>query len=196
MKIRIHLTTGESFEFTQNNEVHINYIFDSLKKSKLFGRPQIIIHDSLRTNGFACERVDYVEFLTERKPDWNPVQELDRLVTLPKEVYEKNAQEICEKMEKSQISEQAGEKFSGLAEFIMRSGKRLFFEYEVSSFHRLDQRLLMQHFLESGEFLAEMQEGGYCIINSSNISRWVLTPGLSEAARISWTAEPPKRCDI
>lgn len=188
MEIRVQVNDGETFRFQQEDPAIAEEILKSVHPARFFATPQIIIQGHGETGGFSSPFVECIEFITDAEAPWLQAQANERFTTISKEEFEKRRTEL-ENPPETAAGAQPGREFQGIAEFVLRSGTRAYFEYSVFARDRLEQRMLLQNFLIHPSFHAYRQGGGHVLINPHNVSRWVMLPGPPELPKAAWHAD-------
>ena len=186
MEIRFYLTDGEMFRYRRDDIEFERNLLKTLKPARIFSNRQIIIKDDEAVSGFNTATIEYVEFITEVDPGWHSHPGVARLVRIDQEKFSSKIREGFPRLSGDSQRVQQGEVFRGVMECVMVSGKRLFFEFESVVSAKYDIRSLMQTFFDPITFQGRLEVDGHIIVNSQNISRWVLFPAPPETPDAFW----------
>ena len=189
MDIHIHLTDGKVFIFRQENQKTVEAILKSIHSKKLFSQPQIIIQGGSSTSGFACSRVELIEFITEIDPGWTFSQALKPLALISEQEHEMRIalEKLHNRTEKKVMSVKLGTPSKVLLSLFMRSGKKLFGETTMV-LKGLMIRLNSQYALGSEAIYGKRNKFGHIFANTQNIIQWGLNCGLPNTERYVWQA--------
>lgn len=189
MEIVVHVTDGEVFRFEQEDPALINAIFHGVQPARIFQQKQILVHGRLAVSGFASSAIEQVEFITDVEPNWTAHQAVaDSMVSVSEEKFQDGVTKLLRSMGGQRPELRPGEKSRGFAEFVMTSGKRIYVVFEVTVKNKLEQRQILNNFLNPGGFYCRRQDGGHVIVNTENISRFTLNPGPNDAIANAWVA--------
>ena len=168
MKIDFHLSDGETYHYEQETEETAKAILEYLKPAKIFSQAQIVLQGSTSLSGFACRNVEWIEFTTDLGMPWAGHNVgFDRLDVITEEAFH------------AFIAKDAASRDSDLhvAEFVMRSGKRIHVEFRTSGATDVDLHVILGHLIEGGGFHAvDPTTSGHLLINPNNLSRWNVHP--------------------
>lgn len=189
MDICVHLTSGMKYLFKQEDEIQVNAMFQSFHPMSLYSRSEIVIQGAASTRGFPSDSVECIEFITDLEAGWQFRPGLENLIALSEETYKKREDVLCGKVDELRKLEKPGNKINGLAEFVMKSRKKILFEYTAVTKAWIDQIVMVQHFMRTPAVYAKREQGGYLLVHTKNVDHWVLVPGPAAVPRLVWSAE-------
>jgi hypothetical protein len=188
LQIQLHLVDGNLATYEQTDPIAVGSILREVQPAKVFSERQILIAGGFTVSGYSTASVVRVDFVGEDVPDYRLGPEMNRLEEISRDAFEAGRVAGDDESRKRKRAWTVGETFSGFAELELNNGAFVFLEFESTLRSKLDQRLVLQHFLAGSGLYCKRLGGGASFINTAAVVRWTLFPGPPEAPQNAWVA--------
>lgn len=188
LQIHIHLVDGNVLRYEQHDPIAKEAIIKNLQPTKVFDERQIMIAGGYTVTGYSTSAVVRVDLMMEGLPEFRFGPEMANLSEITKDDFNERYRPEEGESLKRKRPWTVGETFSGLAELELLNGTSIFLEFETTLRSKLDQRLVLQHFLSGSGLYCRRHGGGASFINTATVVRWTLFPGPPEAPQNAWIA--------
>lgn len=190
MEIRIHLNNSKTLSFTQKDKDEALELMNSIRPTKLFSQPQILIQDIDSTSSLSCLNIEWIEFITHVRPEWDLVSLPGIPMLLSEEEYQSNFLRkgfggLQNKGDTSAAEENSYKLFFC---FLLRSGERLFGLLPARSRELINLRLRINTDSTPEGIIAKGEKIGYVLINTQNIIHWEIDFSFENPGRNVWRA--------
>ena len=167
--------------FRQKNRAKCETILKSIQPNKFFKQPRFVIQVNRSINGFACARVEWIEFITEINPQWMGSYGSKSLMLLSEQEYETKIAVAALEIEVQKNGTPAKTVLTDktLFRFVMTSGKKLFGE---------TTHLIPEYGPEPNVIYGKRDMRRHVLINPQNIIQWKVDWGQAEIRRQVWEA--------
>ncbi len=188
MEIRVHTLDGECHRFRAGSQEDAIRILKPVTPVKLFDQPQFIVKGASMMMGFAASLVEEVEFITDIDIGWVHPNGMPRIEKVGEQRYLDHLAMVREQGAEA-VSPADGGKSAAVGLFTMRSGRRIYLEYDVMLRSAVDQRHAIHGILKTGGFYVRAEGGGHSVINAANVLSFLFHPGPAQGPLNSWRAE-------